>query len=242
MVEEGTKGTCFVMMPFDDPFDRYSKVFEKAVEDAGLEPIRADSIFRPGFIMNDIWEGIRTSEILLAELTGRNTNVFYELGLAHAAGRPVVLVTQEIDDVPFDLQGLRLLKYELHEPGWGVKLKGEITRALEEALQDPISCIPPAFTDTSAPDRPVEDAVINELRELSGRVASLERTTMKTEFADYPEMAFTNAVRYASNLLRHEMSERSIIARIRSRYGVLPPDAVDEVMEQARNMVARHRE
>ena len=59
--------------------------------------------------MEDIWQGIKQSAVLLADLTDRNPNVFYELGLAHGIARPAVLVTDRIEDVPFDLRSLRLL-------------------------------------------------------------------------------------------------------------------------------------
>ena len=78
--------TCFVMMPFDEWHNRYYKdIYIHAIKDAGFEPIRADELFHTGSVVEQIWEQISKSKILLAELTGKNANVFYELGLAHAA-------------------------------------------------------------------------------------------------------------------------------------------------------------
>jgi hypothetical protein len=94
------KNACFVIMPFGPPFDRYFKnVFVPAIEDAGLQAIRADSIFLPSAIMQDIWRFVNEARVLVADLTGRNPNVFYELGLAHALQKPVILVTNNFDDV-----------------------------------------------------------------------------------------------------------------------------------------------
>src|SRR4051812_43366777 len=100
---------CFVIMPFGGWFDQYwEQIYRPAITDAGLEPQRADDVFRPGTIMRDVWLYTRKADLLLADLTSRNGNVFYELGLAHAIGKPVVLVSESIEDVPFDLRGLRM--------------------------------------------------------------------------------------------------------------------------------------
>ncbi len=96
--------SCFVMMPFAKPIgDYYEKLYAPAIIKAGLVPLRADDdIFKTGQIINQIWSGITNCKVLVAELTGRNPNVFYELGLAHAKDKPVVLVCSNEEDVPYD--------------------------------------------------------------------------------------------------------------------------------------------
>ena len=61
--------------------------------------------------------------MMLADLTGKNANVLYELGLAHAIDKPVVLLSQSMDDVPFDLRALRVITYDVAHPGWGGLLR-----------------------------------------------------------------------------------------------------------------------
>jgi len=101
--------SCFVMQPFAPPLgDYYDKIYKPAIEKAGLKSVRADAdIFGTGKIMDQVWEGINAAKVLVAELTSRNPNVFYELGLAHALKKPVVLVSSREEDVPFDLQHIR---------------------------------------------------------------------------------------------------------------------------------------
>jgi len=101
----GANDSCFVMQPFAAPLgDYYEKIYKPAIEKAGLRPVRADAeIFATGKIMDQVWSGINTAKVLVAELTSRNPNVFYELGLAHAMKKPVVLVSAKEEDVPFDL-------------------------------------------------------------------------------------------------------------------------------------------
>src|SRR5690606_31311793 len=110
--------TCFVMMPFGAPLgDYYSKIYEPAIEKAGLKAVRADDdIFGTGKIIDQIWSGINAAKVLIAELTTRNANVFYELGLAHALKKPVVLVCSNEQDVPFDLKHIRVIYYDMHDP------------------------------------------------------------------------------------------------------------------------------
>lgn len=77
----------------------------------------------------------------MAELTSRNPNVFYELGLAHALNKPVVLVSRTQDDVPFDLQHIRVIYYDVADPFWGQKLIEKVSENILSALQNPAEAI-----------------------------------------------------------------------------------------------------
>ncbi|MFC2000510.1 hypothetical protein ACFLXE_07155 [Chloroflexota bacterium] len=132
---------CFVIMPFEEPFHRYyQEVFAPAIRKAKLTPLRADEIEKPGVIVDQIWRGIQEAEVLLADLTGRNANVMYELGLAHALGKPVVQLVQSVTDLPFDLKALRHIIYRTDVPRWDEKLSKEITQMLLQTMRDPKSC------------------------------------------------------------------------------------------------------
>jgi hypothetical protein len=138
--------TCFVMMPFGQWYDRYYQdIYIPAIRDAGFEPVRADELFSTGSVVEQIWEQIEKSKVLLAELTDKNANVFYELGLAHAACKPVVFTSGHVDDVPFDLRHLRVIVYETREPQWADKLQRLITDYLRNAAKDPARSIPHPF-------------------------------------------------------------------------------------------------
>lgn len=140
--------TCFVMMPFGDWSNLYySDIFSPAIKDAGMEPLRADQLFSTGTVIEQIWEQIQKAKILVADLTGKNANVFYELGLAHANKKPVVFISANIDDVPFDLRHLRVIIYDTNDPFWGDKLKVSLTAYLKTAKADPKKSIPQPFRD-----------------------------------------------------------------------------------------------
>jgi len=135
--------TCFVMMPFVEPIGGYyKKIYEPAIEKAGLKPIRADTeIFGTGKIMDQIWAGINSAKVLVAELTTRNPNVFYELGIAHALHKPVVLVSSNDKDVPFDLHHIRVIYYDMTDPFWGAKLLEKVAENIVSALKNPEEAI-----------------------------------------------------------------------------------------------------
>lgn len=141
--------TCFVMMPFGEWFDRYYKdVYIPAIKDAGFEPVRADELFSTGTVVEQIWEEISKATVLLADLSNKNANVFYELGLAHAATKPVVFTASSIDDIPFDLRHLRVIVYDVREPNWAEKLGKSVTDYLKNAKEDPVRSIPQPFRDS----------------------------------------------------------------------------------------------
>lgn len=129
--------SCFVIMPFTPTFKTvYERVIKPAVEEVKLECIRSDEIYSKPHIMSDIWKSLRSARIVIAELTGRNTNVFYELGLAHAIGKPVIIITRNQDDVPFDLKALRYMQYNTEDPFWGDNLKKNLISMLRKVLDE----------------------------------------------------------------------------------------------------------
>jgi hypothetical protein len=138
--------TCFVMMPFGPWLDQYYRdIFMPAIKEAGMEPVRGDELFSTGSVIEQIWDQIRRAKVLLADLTGKNANVFYELGLAHAACKPVVFTTANLDDVPFDLRHLRVVTYDIRDPAWGVKLQKSLATYLRAAKTEPAKSVPQPF-------------------------------------------------------------------------------------------------
>lgn len=135
--------TCFVMMPFASPLGgHYTFIYEPAIKKAGLKPMRADDdIFATGKIIDQVWSGLRTARVLVAELTSRNPNVFYELGLAHALKKPVVLVSSNEADVPFDVRHIRVIYYDVNDPFWGEKLMAKVAENVLSALKNPAEAI-----------------------------------------------------------------------------------------------------
>src|SRR3954453_12591061 len=110
-----TSSYCFVMMPFDSKFkNEWDLVLRPAIEAAQLVPYRGDDEqLGTNFIMNDVTDAIYQARVIVAFLADRNPNVMYELGLAHSAKKPVVVVARKEDEIPFDLKHIRYITYDI---------------------------------------------------------------------------------------------------------------------------------
>lgn len=124
----------FVVMPFAPALqDVFEKCIKKVATQIGVTVDRGDNFFTTGAIINDIWSAIFRSKAIIADCTGRNPNVFYEIGIAHTLGRETVLIAQSIDDIPFDLRHLRTVIYE-HTPEGLSELENQLIQTLRRIL------------------------------------------------------------------------------------------------------------
>ncbi|HEX8391799.1 MAG TPA: hypothetical protein VF665_05500 [Longimicrobium sp.] len=133
------QGTCFVLMPFTDALTSvYEHGIKPAVEQMGMQCKRADELYTTQGILGDVWEAIQSAEIVIADLTGKNANVMYELGLCHALWKRVVLLSQNRDDIPFDLRQWRVIWYDFSFSG-AARLKDDLHRAITALRQEQVT-------------------------------------------------------------------------------------------------------
>lgn len=115
-----------VMMPFTSAFECVYESIKDACQ--GLsKTIRVDDIVGPQTIINDVFSTIAQARLVICDLTGKNPNVLYETGLAHARNRDVIILTQAPDDVPFNLSHIRYITYSNNDKG---------LKALRETLRN----------------------------------------------------------------------------------------------------------
>lgn len=99
------KPFVFVLMPFSAEFDDiYRYGIKKACEEQGAYCERVDEQMFEGTILDRIYNQISRADVIVADMTHKNSNVFYETGYAHALKKKVILLTQSTDDIPFDLK------------------------------------------------------------------------------------------------------------------------------------------
>jgi hypothetical protein len=125
MSKQGQKLLVFVVMPFADEFrDAYELGIKPACVEAGGDCGRVDEQLFLENILERIYGEIEKADVIIAEMTSRNPNVFYEVGYAHGLGKPVILLTRSSQDIPFDLMHyphvvyggqIRTLKAELEK-------------------------------------------------------------------------------------------------------------------------------
>jgi hypothetical protein len=109
---------CFVLMPFAEPWS--SRVFaelKETLERIGYACRKADDYYGR-IVLHDIWTEINAAAFIVAELTGGNPNVYYELRIAHTLGKEVIPIIQSGHDLPFDQRALRALYYSAAEEGF----------------------------------------------------------------------------------------------------------------------------
>lgn len=131
--------TCFVIQPFDSgKFDkRFDDVYKPAIEDAGLEAYRVDRDPSVEVPIEAIEDGIRNAAICLADITTDNPNVWYELGYAFAAGRPVIMVCSDERKekrYPFDIQHRTVISYQCEAPRDFENLQLSLTNKIDALL------------------------------------------------------------------------------------------------------------
>lgn len=120
-----------LMMPFSADFNDVNIAIKKASENSGFRCLRGDDIWENSTIIQDIFNLIYKSQIVIVDFTGKNPNVMYETGIAHTLGKHVIPISQNLDDVPFDMRHHRVLKY-LHNGEGLIKLINDLSLKISQ--------------------------------------------------------------------------------------------------------------
>jgi len=121
------------MMPFSREYDAVYEAIVAAAGKAGGECKRADNIWEHSTIIQDIYSLIHKSAVVVCDFSGKNPNVFYEAGIAHSLGRPVIPIVQHTADIPFDLQHHRAIVYHNNSEGLE-QLKTQLAKRIETLM------------------------------------------------------------------------------------------------------------
>ena len=150
------KKKCFVIMPFSSTkscteeqwLDIFENTIKPAVDESGFdyECFRASLVI--GNIIRDVLDNLYTSDVVIADLTDRNANVFYELGVRHALRNATILIAQDIEHIPFDLKNFATLMYDWKTKSGREEFKQKIKRTLSiiEANPNNINVASPIST------------------------------------------------------------------------------------------------
>ncbi len=165
--------TCFVIQPFDSgKFDkRYFDIYEPAINASNLEAYRVDLDPSVEVPIEAIEDGIRAAAICLADITTDNPNVWYELGYAFAAGRPVVMIcSEERKDkkYPFDIQHRTVIRYKPDAPSDFAALQIAITERLRAKLNKAQALRQIIESEQVAPTQGLSQPELMVLAELAG--------------------------------------------------------------------------
>ena len=150
------KKNCFVIAPIGDEGTEIRKrsdqvlkhVISPPVTECGYKPIRADKISEPGIITTQVIQHIAEDPMVVADMTGKNANVFYELALRHALKKPVVQIIGKEEKIPFDVAATRIIVLDHTD-----------LDSVEEAKKEMIKQIKAAETPNFEPESPISVAV-----------------------------------------------------------------------------------
>ncbi|MCK4403810.1 MAG: hypothetical protein KAW02_01845 [candidate division Zixibacteria bacterium] len=148
--------TCFVIAPIGDPESDTRKrsdqilkyLITPAASECGYDAIRADQISEPGMITSQVIQRIVDDPLVIADLTGRNPNVFYELAIRHALRKPLVQIIKKGEPIPFDVAGTRTVQVDHHD-----------LESVEAAKKEIVKQIKAVEKDTSEIDTPISVAL-----------------------------------------------------------------------------------
>ncbi len=133
--------SCFILMPFSKEFlETYTHGIAPAVERAAdtlgfsISYSRLDQEMEPGSITKEIVQGIFQAKIVIADLSGGNPNVFYELGIAHSLGKRSILIARDHLRLPFDIRNYRVIQYSATEQGL-LALQVELSKAITTSIR-----------------------------------------------------------------------------------------------------------
>jgi hypothetical protein len=133
------KSDIFMIMPFLPTYDYlYQGIMKPLCADLKLTIRRGDEFQSSrGSIMEEVWAALNACRFVIAEISGGNDNVFYELGIAHTLNKPAILITQakRPEEVPFDVRHLRYLQYDNTMDG-GTRLRDSLKTAIQRLIVD----------------------------------------------------------------------------------------------------------
>jgi hypothetical protein len=215
MTPPARRPLCFVVMPYGRKTDAtgaviefdaiYREAIRQGIDDAGLEPLRADEELAGGIIHKPMFERLVLCEYAVADLTAASANVFYELGVRHAV-RPwsTVMLFAEGGRLPFDVALLRAIPYRLTADG-----KAEDPAALRAAIAERLK-----FAAAAAKDGPVPDSPLYQLLEGYPTIAS-DKTDMFRDRVEYAAATKERLRAARSNGLEALKSEEAALGPLR---------------------------
>lgn len=224
MKEKTGEKTCFVISPIgkeeSDTRKRADQVLKHIITPAttkfGYQPIRADEIDEPGIITSQVIQKIVDSDLVIADLSEKNPNVFYELAIRHAIKKPLIQIINKNEVIPFDVAATRIIHFDIKDLDSVDNAKNEIMKQIDTikngkgGFDNPISIsLDLKFLKESGnPEERSYADIIEMITELKSSLINLERNLNNPERIlpiEYLEHAI-NKINNRSNLNKYSKS------------------------------------
>jgi hypothetical protein len=217
--------TCFVISPIGEPGSEtrqrsdkvYRHIIGPAARACGYTTIRSDEDPRPGVIGSQVIDHLFDDELVIADLTDYNPNVFYELAIRHATHQPIVQIIQAGQRIPFDLVQQRTIQLDHTDLDSADACRKELIRQIQAIETDPSLVDNPisqarrlkAWEQSPDPSARRDAEIIGMFQQLNARIDALAMTTARpTRHPIHPVvsfdwMAYEAAERFAKDLIGH---------------------------------------
>jgi hypothetical protein len=188
---------CFVIAPIDKPDSEtrkrsdqvFNHIISPVVVPMGYRPVRADHISEPGLITSQIIQHVVDSPLVVADLTGRNPNVFYELAIRHAIRKPLVQFIRTGEQIPFDVAGTRTINIDVNDLDSADQAKKELAKQIESIEKGKIEVDTPIsvaldlkiLRESENPEQRSLADVVGALSELRTAVIGIEKKVSNPE-------------------------------------------------------------
>ena len=187
-----TKKNCFIISPIGEEASEIRKradqvlkhILTPTAQACGYEPIRADKISEPGIITSQVIQHIVDDPLVIADLTGMNPNVFYELAIRHAIRKPLVQIVNKGEKIPFDVAGMRTIPVDHHDLDSVEEAKAEIQKQIKavegkttDQIESPIS-VSVELQTLRQSDRPEDRTlaeIVSAISQMRSDMASLDK-------------------------------------------------------------------
>ena len=226
-----TGKTCFVIAPIGEPESDTQKRSDQvirhivcpAVSECGYTAVRADQISEPGMITSQVIQHIVDDPLVVADLTERNPNVFYELAIRHAIRKPLVQMIKKGEQIPFDVAGTRTIHVDHRDLDSVENAKKEFAsqiRTIEKdssKLESPISVSLDLqlLKQSDNPEQRSLGDVLSVVSELRSSMAALEKRLSTSESPASVSIALRERDLLLATLRDREISRDTTVARVR---------------------------
>lgn len=234
---------CFVIAPIGDEgtevrrrSDQILKyIIEAAAQECGYETLRADKISEPGIITSQIIQHLLEDPLVVADLTGHNPNVFYELAVRHVIRKPVVQLIAKGEQIPFDVAATRTIQVDHHDLESAAKCRQALIGQIKSVEKDAAEVDTPIsaaidLQELRRSGNPMEKSVaelISSLQSLHGKVDVLTEEYIWTTLPEDKKRASLQAL--PENLTRKEALILSTVGQLDRGDGVKEGDVISAV-------------
>jgi len=210
---------CFVIAPIGDPESETRKrsdqvlkhVIRPATKSCGYKAVRADEIDKPGLITSQVIQHVVTDDLVVADLTERNPNVFYELAIRHALRKPLVQIMRKGEAIPFDVAGTRTIYIDHKDLDSVEASKNEIIDQIKALEKDPIDIETPISVSLDLQllrqsEKPEERSladIMSALADLRANQSKMEALT--GHFQEKTIQALENELKSLHSRLEHQL-------------------------------------